>query len=28
MLNGLSISTIENWTDIPNIDLDASWLDY
>ncbi|MBJ2173339.1 hypothetical protein JBL43_03770 [Aureibaculum sp. A20] len=28
MLNGLSISSVANWTEIPNIDIDGSWLDF
>lgn len=28
MLSGLSISTNSNWIDIPNLDIDASWLDF
>ncbi len=28
MLNDLSISTDINWIDIPDIDIDASWLDF
>ena len=27
MLNGLSISLTTDWFEIPNLDLDASWLD-
>ncbi len=27
MLNGLSISSTANWTEISDIDIDASWLD-
>ena len=28
MLSGLSVSTTADWIDIPNIDFDASWLDF
>lgn len=28
MLNGLSTSSIADWTQIPDIDIDASWLDF
>ena len=28
MLNGLSTSTITDWTEIPDVDIDASWLDF
>lgn len=28
MLSGLSVSVAADWTEIPNIDLDASWLDF
>jgi hypothetical protein len=28
MLSGLSDSTIADWTEIPDIDIDASWLDF
>jgi len=28
MLTGLSDSTIADWTEIPDMDIDASWLDF
>ncbi len=28
MLSGLSVSTTVDWTEIPDIDIDASWLDF
>jgi len=28
MLSGLSVSSSANWTEIPDIDIDASWLDF
>jgi hypothetical protein len=28
MLSGLSLPTSTDWFDIPNIDIDASWLDF
>lgn len=28
MLNGLSLSSVSDWTDIPDLDIDASWLDF
>ena len=28
MLNGLSASPITNWEEIPDLDIDASWLDF
>ena len=28
MLNGLSVTSAANWTEIPEIDIDASWLDF
>lgn len=28
MLSGLSVSTVTDWTDIPDLDIDASWLDF
>lgn len=28
MLSGLSISSNTDWTDIPDLDIDASWLDF
>ena len=28
MLGGISASVVTDWTDIPAIDLDASWLDF
>jgi hypothetical protein len=28
MLSGLSISSNADWTEIPDIDIDASWLDF
>lgn len=28
MLNGLSDTPISDWTEIPDLDIDASWLDF
>lgn len=28
MLSGLALTTNANWSDIPDLDLDASWLDF
>lgn len=28
MLSGLSVSSATDWTEIPDIDIDASWLDF
>ncbi|AFU69932.1 hypothetical protein P700755_003285 [Psychroflexus torquis ATCC 700755] len=28
MLSGLSVSSTADWTEIPDIDIDASWLDF
>jgi len=28
MLNGISTSSISNWTEIPDLDFDSSWLDF
>ena len=28
MLRGLSVSTNADWTDIPDLDMDSSWLDF
>ena len=28
MLNGLSVSSTSNWLEVPDLDLDASWLDF
>lgn len=28
MLSGLSVSPNANWTEIPDLDIDASWLDF
>lgn len=28
MLSGLSVSQTSDWTEIPDIDIDASWLDF
>jgi len=28
MLNGISVSTTSEWTEIPEVDFDASWLDF
>ena len=28
MLSGLSISSTTNWADIPDLNIDASWLDF
>lgn len=28
MLSGLSVSSSSDWTEIPDLDIDASWLDF
>lgn len=28
MLNGLSVSSTADWTEIPDLDIDSSWLDF
>ncbi|WP_286812211.1 MULTISPECIES: hypothetical protein [unclassified Maribacter] len=28
MLSGLSLTSVSDWTEIPDLDIDASWLDF
>jgi len=28
MLSGLSLASVSDWTEIPDLDIDASWLDF
>lgn len=28
MLSGLSLASVSDWTEVPDLDIDASWLDF